>query len=158
MAKIIERYIILNEVMVIKQVSLESVIPIRHQILRANKPISECYYAEDKYSNTIHFGKFLDDQLVGIISIYAQDQNLEPSQKEWRIRGMAVLKEYQGQGYGLDLVNLVIEYLRQQNAEMLWCNARTSACPFYEKTGFAKHGEEFDISGIGAHFIMIKNL
>lgn len=144
--------------MVIKQVSLESVIPIRHQILRANQPISSCYYEEDKFDSTIHFGQYTNNYLVGIISIYAQDQNLQSSEKTWRIRGMAVLPEYQGQGCGAALVTHAVKHLTTRHASLLWCNAHTTACNFYQKIGFARQGLEFDIPGIGAHYIMVKIL
>ena len=64
---------------------------------------------------------------------------------------MVVLPEYQGQGYG-------VAYLNKHHASLLWCNARATACNFYQKIGFVRQGSEFDIPGIGAHYIMLKIL
>ena len=56
------------------------------------------------------------------------------------------------------LVNLMLEDLKTNTTKLVWCNARTTACGFYEKLGFEKSGPEFEIPGIGKHFIMIKVL
>ena len=39
---------------------------------------------------------------------------------------------------------------------LAWCNARTSACAYYEKLGFTPRGGEFEIEGIGPHFVMVR--
>jgi len=41
-----------------------------------------------------------------------------------------------------------------QGGTMLWFNARTVAVPFYEKHGFATRGDEFEIPGVGPHYVM----
>lgn len=43
-------------------------------------------------------------------------------------------------------------------AEVLWCNARVGALGFYLRLGFATIGEEFEIAGIGPHFVMWRDL
>ncbi len=40
----------------------------------------------------------------------------------------------------------------------MWCNARSGARTFYERAGFCVEGEEFEIAGIGPHFLMAKPL
>ncbi|MAE73565.1 MAG: GNAT family N-acetyltransferase, partial [Bdellovibrionaceae bacterium] len=40
--------------------------------------------------------------------------------------------------------------------DKLWCNARTSAVPLYDRAGFTKIGDEFEIDPIGPHFLMVR--
>ena len=75
------------------------------------------------------------------------------NRNQWRIRGMAVDEAFRGQRVGIKLVDQVILDLKSKKAESVWCNARVSALGFYEKMGFKKEGELFEITGIGPHFI-----
>ncbi|RZK10679.1 MAG: GNAT family N-acetyltransferase [Flavobacterium sp.] len=56
------------------------------------------------------------------------------------------------------LIKYAIDYLKEAKADYIWCNARTSAIDFYKKQGFETISEEFEISGVGPHYIMILNL
>lgn len=68
-----------------------------------------------------------------------------------RLRGMAVQKDLQGKSIGQDLLDFAIEELQDEEVDVIWCNARTNAIPFYQKMGFATFGKEFTLPGIGPH-------
>ena len=150
--------------MPITTVSVDKVRPLRHAILRPNQRIEETLYPGDKDTDTIHYAYHEEDKILGVLSVYQQGkEELEvtheiPEQNHWRFRGMAVEKALQGKGIGKELVNLMLEDLKTNTTKLVWCNARTTACGFYEKLGFEKSGPEFEIPGIGKHFIMIKVL
>jgi predicted GNAT family N-acyltransferase len=72
----------------------------------------------------------------------------------YQLRGMATIAKYRGKGYGNQLLNFAIVYLRGQKANYMWCNARKAAVNFYMNTGFEVISEEFDIKGIGPHHVM----
>ena len=40
----------------------------------------------------------------------------------------------------------------------MWCNARTPALSLYARAGFQPESEEFEISGIGPHFVMARRV
>jgi hypothetical protein len=40
----------------------------------------------------------------------------------------------------------------------VWCNARTPAVGLYERAGFAIESGEFEIEGIGPHFVMARRV
>jgi ribosomal protein S18 acetylase RimI-like enzyme len=64
----------------------------------------------------------------------------------------------QGSGLGRAVLTECIEHVRSAGAEVLWCNARLGALGFYERLGFATVGDEFDIAGIGPHYVMWKDV
>ena len=48
--------------------------------------------------------------------------------------------------------------LKKRNCDMVWCNARLAAVPFYKSVGFKIIGDLFNIAGIGPHYYMYKEL
>jgi ribosomal protein S18 acetylase RimI-like enzyme len=72
----------------------------------------------------------------------------------WRVRGMATDPQHRGQGAGAQILDRLVEHAIEQGATRVWCNARTPALGLYERAGFERESEEFEIPGIGAHFVM----
>jgi ribosomal protein S18 acetylase RimI-like enzyme len=143
---------------VIEQSPLEPLIAIRSQVLRPNQPLSNCYYPEDVFKHTKHFAAFIESKTVGAASIYKEQHPDFALKQSWRVRGMAVLPEFQGKGIGMQLLQTCINHAIDEKADVIWCNARTNAAKFYKKAGFKVVGKEFEIESIGAHYLMAKNL
>ena len=74
-------------IMEIKKISSLETYPVRHEVLRKGKPIETCQFKGDDDDNTTHFGFFLKDKLVGIISIFKENNNLFPESKNCRQNG-----------------------------------------------------------------------
>ena len=127
---------------------------LRHRILRPNQPPDACIYPNDNVADTGHFGVFQDGLLVGIASVFHEPQN--PGLADWRIRGMATEEAVRGKGYGGLLVEEIIAYVASQGGKGIWCNARTGVMGFYAKFDFTPHGREFELPGIGPHYLMIR--
>ena len=86
-------------------------------------------------------------------------QNIEGREAfGYQLRGMATDTPFFGKGYGAELIKYAVDYIKAAKAEYIWCNARTSAINFYKKQGFEIVSEEFEIPGVGPHYIMILNL
>lgn len=128
--------------------------PLRQLVLRPGRPVEDCDFPHDTDASTIHLGAWADDALVGIASVYAEACAQLPAAKPFRLRGMAVHPERQGQGVGALLVHEALEAVRAEGGDLLWCNARTSASGFYSGLGFAVEGEAFELPGIGPHHLM----
>jgi len=143
---------------VIEHVRLESVIEIRHQVLRPNQDRSRCYYPEDSYKNTLHFAAKIDGHSVACASIYKESHPDLKLKQSWRIRGMAVLQPFQGQKIGSQLLEACVNHAIRKKADVVWCNARIDAVKFYKNFGFKIIGDEFEIADIGPHFLLAKNL
>lgn len=144
----------------IKSVPQATIIPLRHSVLRAGQPVESCYYEEDSMEGCFHVAASIDGKVVAVASFYPESHpKLDTDSKSygdsaWRLRGMATQVDFQGQGIGAELLKTGIEMCREKGAQVLWCNARTSAAPFYSKLNFDIKGEEFVIDGIGPHYFM----
>ncbi len=142
----------------IRIVPTESVYPIRHLILRPNQKYEDCVFPGDALPKTTHFGAYVDDRLIGIASVYREILPQRDNRDGWRIRGMATLEKFRGCGIGGQLLEACIRHVESEGGQLMWCNARTPAATFYRHYGFAAVGDEFDITGIGPHFLMTKEL
>ena len=143
---------------VIKKISATSTYPIRQAVLRTGKPIESCLFDGDDLPSTQHFGCFLNNQLVGVVSVYAVCNMLFGEKKSFQIRGMAVLDSHQKKGIGEALMRDAEIYCQSQQAALIWFNARTSAVGFYKKMGYEILGSEFEIKEVGPHYVMHKQI
>ncbi|HEX8575816.1 MAG TPA: GNAT family N-acetyltransferase [Flavobacterium sp.] len=131
---------------------------VRHPVLRAGKPIESCRFEGDDLATTTHLGLFKDNHLIGMISIFEVKSPLFNDERQFQLRGMAILEEYQKKGFGEKLVRHAEHYLKSKNASLLWFNARLIAVEFYKKLGYTIIGEAFIIENIGTHYIMFKKI
>jgi predicted GNAT family N-acyltransferase len=131
---------------------------IRKLLLRSEYPKKECVFEHDDDDLSFHLGGFQEGKLVSIASFYFERHNHFQPENQFRLRGMATLAEYQKQGMGSALLRTAFPMIKQNQAELLWCNARVAAQPFYQKLGFEIHGEQFEIEGVGTHQLMFKEL
>lgn len=120
---------------------------IRHTVMWPDKPFDYVRLPNDHEGQ--HFGLFLDQKLIAVISLFITDSIAQ-------FRKLATLDTYQGQGYGSMLVTKVIEIARQEKVGKLWCNARWDKSRFYTRFGLHKTPNEFKKGGI-AYVIMERN-
>ncbi|CAN8006358.1 unnamed protein product [Ixodes hexagonus] len=83
---------------------------------------------------------------------------LASASNSWRIRGLAVDLPVRGRGLGSRLIATCIDHARKQDGTCVWCVARCSAEPVYEKMGFQRAGDVFYLEGIGPVRYMIRAL
>jgi len=150
---------LIKESIYIKEIRDYDTYPLRSSLLRDNQ-MKDVPYPNDKALTTFHLGAFFYGQLIGIASIYYEAHNslnIPLVNHAYRLRGMAVDKEYRNMDVGKKLVNNAeTRILESCDKALLWCNARELAIGFYKKLDFEEHGEFFDIEGIGVHKIMYK--
>ena len=132
--------------------------PLRAELLRPGSAPEELVYPGDDDPETRHLGAYLHGKLVSIASVYQKAPPGEISSTTWQLRGMATRPEVQGQGHGRALLQACIAYATFCSGTLLWCNARTGAVGFYQASGFQARGEEFQIPGVGPHFVMWRSL
>lgn len=142
----------------IQKIASTETYPVRHIVLRAGKPIESCQFQGDELETTNHFGYYINNQIIGVISIFEINNKQFLVQKSFQIRGMAVLPSFQKQGIGEALVNEAEKFCTTQKADLIWFNARTTAVGFYQKMEFEIVGAEFEINEVGPHFLMFKKL
>jgi len=143
----------------IRPITAEETRPLRAAVLRPDQPPEALVYPGDDHPQSLHAGAFEGDRLVGIATVYPEPLPEEhrgaiPGGGAFRLRGMATLPEVRGAGYGRALLEACFEHIRTHGARVLWCNARVGALDFYERLGLETVGPEFDIPGIGPHYVM----
>jgi GNAT superfamily N-acetyltransferase len=123
-------------------------------MLRPNGTLEDCLFQGDNDELTFHLGAFVEKKLVSVASFYFE-RNLKFSDPyQYRLRGMATLPEYQGQGLSSALLRTAFPVIKQNQCTLLWCNARERAMGFYRKVGFNEEGDFFNIPNIGKHILM----
>ena len=131
---------------------------IRQQMLRSGQSIDKCTFTGDEEDQTFHLGAFKEGKLISVASFYFEKHPDLEEQYQFRLRGMATLPEHQHQGLSSELLKTAFPIIKQNFCPLVWCNARKGAVGFYQKVGFEKVGEEFDIPGIGPHALMFKSI
>ena len=104
---------------------------------------------EDEYENeedSIHF-LLLEDNKPVATARYRETKN------GIKMERFAVLKNMRGKGYGLMILNYMINDL-SENILIKYLHAQVQVVGFYEKVGFKKIGNKFDEVGI-MHYKMI---
>lgn len=143
----------------IQRISAAQTRPLRHQILRPHIPIDELIYEGDDHPLSFHVGAFVGEQHIGIATVAPETCPQQAHRSNaWRLRGMAVLPEYQGQGYGKALIQACIEHIIANQGQMLWCQGRQTASNFYQGLGFQRYGDLFELPHTGPHYIFIREL
>jgi len=142
----------------IKFIKSTDILQVRNIVLRDNKLTpDECRFPTDEIEGAFHLGYYDGDILATVVSLHPQNYG-ELTGTGYQLRGMATLAEYQGKGFGKQIVDYAINYLQQKNADYIWCNARKVASKFYHDCGFEIISAEFDIKGIGPHYVMCRQL
>jgi len=122
------------------------VLPLRHRVLRPGRPWEAAILDGDDEPEARHWVAERRGQVVGVVSLHRRPWP-EGRGPQWRLRGMAVDPDWQQRGIGTAMLLAI-------HAEVdapLWCNARVTAVPFYQKHGWTVHSDEIDIPLIGPH-------
>ncbi len=147
-----------NNHVIIKEITAKKAYEVRHPVLREGKPIDSCHFDGDDLPTTFHLGYFINEQLVGVVSLLENAHAEFTAQNPFQLRGMAVLTNFQKRGIGDALVKKAEEMIHARGGTAIWMNAREIAVRFYEKLDYEKFGIPFTIPKIGLHFIMVKTL
>lgn len=142
----------------VKKIPFNKTFAVRHPVLRAGKPVETCYFEGDELLTTTHFGLFLEEKLLGVLSVFKNECPIIESKKAYQYRGMAILAPYQNKKYGVLLLDAANTWVAEEQGDLIWFNAREKAIGFYERNGFTIFGTVFDIANIGPHVLMFKYL
>ena len=121
--------------------------PLRQEILRPHESLEELAAHEPPGAHAV--GAFDGDELIAVGFVCP-----EGGERAWRVRGMATKPEHRGRGAGAAVLAELVDHAKAHGATRIWCNARTPALSLYARAGFEPESEEFEIEGIGPHFVM----
>ena len=129
----------------------ELALELRNRILR--KPLGLEFTEEElkKDEADIHFGLFDNEQITACLTL------TKTPNKRMKMRQVAVDDSLQGKGLGRTLSTAAEKYALENCFEVMFCNARKTAVPFYQKLGYNIVGNEFIEVNI-PHFMMEKRL
>jgi GNAT superfamily N-acetyltransferase len=142
----------------IRPADLVEVRELRHRVLRPHQRPEELVYEADDAPDALHLGAFEDGELVAIASITREPPPGSTDPASWRVRGMATLPEARERGIGSELLRRCVAHARRHGASCVWCNGRLAARAFYERHGFVLTRGPFDITGIGPHVELRRDL
>ena len=130
-----------------RMVSPERTRVLRHAVLRPHQELAALAGSEPPGAFAV--GAFEEGELISVGLIGPEG---EPG--AWRVRGMATVAHARRRGAGSAVLAALVGHAEQAGAVRIWCNARTPALSLYERAGFRSTSEEFEIPGIGPHFVM----
>jgi signal transduction histidine kinase/GNAT superfamily N-acetyltransferase len=164
--------------MALHPLQAQDVVPLRAKILRPNRPVEEAVFTGDRDPQVGHYGVVEQptQAIRGVVTIYPEglpssselqtvtDEisarvkerwGREPSATEmWRLRGMAVDDGFRGHGLGGPILQACVAHARERGGRLIWAHARTRALQFYRRHGFQTVGSEYDLPGVGPHYLI----
>lgn len=154
----------MRDVLHARPITAEAARSVRAPVLRAGRPPETAVLPLDDDPATFHAGAFSDaGRLLSVATVYPEPMGeaaaFAPAGPKrtapaFRLRGMATLPEAQRRGAGRAVLALCRQHARARGSALIWCNARVGALPFYQREGFVAVGDEFEIEGIGPHYVM----
>jgi predicted GNAT family N-acyltransferase len=140
----------------IKKISADETYKIRLKILRSGMDLP-VEFSGDFDKDTFHLGVFENNELKAVSS-FLKNSNILFDTTQYQLRGMATLTEVRGKGYGKKMLLHAFGVLKEEQIDVLWCNAREVALNFYLKLNFEQKGEPFDIPEVGEHYCLFKHI
>ncbi len=131
---------------IISEIKAEDTWDIRHRVMWPDMPFN--FVKLDKDSEGIHFGLFMDDKLISIVSLFVKNNQAQ-------FRKFATEITEQGKGYGTKLLTFLINEAESMNVDKIWCNARIDKTKYYEKFGLLKTEKIYTKGEID--FVIIEN-
>ncbi|RYF74471.1 MAG: GNAT family N-acetyltransferase [Cytophagaceae bacterium] len=118
----------------IRPVTAADTYPLRHSVLWPEKPFD--YVRIDDDEQGYHYGTYLDDKLVAVISLFVTGSAA-------RFRKFATQPDQQNKGLGTSLLQHVFAEANRLGAETICCDARLSAAAFYQRFNMKPVGDVF---------------
>jgi predicted GNAT family N-acyltransferase len=117
---------------------------LRRAVLRPTWPVGSPMHG-DENPDAVHFAAVEDDgAIVGTCLILPRPFPPRPEQTgAWQLRGMATAPGRRSQGIGARIMAAALTEAKRRGGRLIWCDARTTAVPFYRAQGFVAEGEEF---------------
>jgi predicted GNAT family N-acyltransferase len=117
---------------------------LRRAVLRPTWPVGSPMHG-DENPDAVHFAAVEDDgAIVGTCLILPRPFPPRPEQTgAWQLRGMATAPGRRSQGIGARIMAAAVAEAKRRGGRLIWCDARTTAVPFYQAQGFVAEGAEF---------------
>jgi predicted GNAT family N-acyltransferase len=143
----------------VEEVSPGVTYPLRGAVLRRGVPLP-VEMAGDDDPATFHLAaRTSAGQVVGVVRFHPNPCPWRPDAgSAWQLRGMATDPAVRGTGAGRAVVAEGLARVARLGGDLVWCDARLAASGFYERMGFRAVTEPYEISPIGPHLGMVREL
>lgn len=114
----------------------QSAVSLRYEILR--KPLGLSFTSEERERDKeyIHIAGFLEDDLCATVSLIPENGVL-------KMRQVAVKEDFQGKGLASSMLKFCEDYALGNGFNEIYCHARKTAIPFYQKNHYLAEGDLF---------------
>ena len=143
---------------VLKKVSANDLLSIRSKILRNNASFNYCKYEGDDLDSSFHIGAYLNNKIVGGVTLIKNKSTYKKLTNCYQLRGMCVLENFQKKGIGRKIIIEAEKHCKILKIENIWMNARVKAANFYLNLNYIDLGFRYEIKGIGLHYFLYKEL
>lgn len=117
---------------------LSACFEIRRQVFIIEQQVPENLELDGLDTQADHYLIYADNNPIGTARVRF------PSNTQAKIERVAILFPYRGKGFGRQLVDYILQDLRQQDTlKIVTLGAQLPVIPFYEKLGFIARGEVF---------------
>lgn len=140
------------------RVSLEEVMSIRQRVLRPNGSISDTIVPADRSEYAAHFAAHLDAEVIGAVSIAPDPCPGKKDDNAYRLRGIAVLPQFHGQGIASALITQALAHVKPSRVQTVWAYARPQCATLLDKFGFVRCGNFFEMEETGPHILVVASL
>ena len=132
----------------------QTVLPVRHAVLRPGRPLETAQFAQDGDPDTIHVAaRDPAGAVIGCATFFPDPLEGTPA---WVLRGMATLPGYRGQGIGGQVLAAGVAEVIRRDGTIMWCRGRVAAGDFYRRHGFVSRGDQFTVDPAGPHYIFVR--
>ncbi len=131
---------------------------IRSIVLRNGLEPKMCTFEGDTRINSIHIGAFIENKIVGGVSLIKNNCKINNERECFQLRGLCVYEKYQNCGIGTKILNEVENIITEKNTKYIWMNARESAVKFYLNLDYINSNRTKIIGNIGLHYMLYKYL
>ncbi len=142
---------------VVEEVPAGVTYPLRGAVLRQGRAVE---MPGDADPSTFHLAaRTAQGQVVGVVRFHPAPCPWRPGARAaWQLRGMATDPAVRGTGAGRALVHEGLVRVAARGGDLVWCDARMAAAGFYERMGFTRVTDPYDMAAIGPHVGMVKDL
>lgn len=122
--------------------------PLRRAVRRPDWSLDAPMHGDDA-TDAVHLAAYAPsgdgaDEFVGTCLLLPRPYRGDRERPgAWQLRGMATAAAHRNQGIGSTVLAAAVELVRSRGGRVLWCEARTTAVPFYRQHGFTVDGPEY---------------
>jgi GNAT superfamily N-acetyltransferase len=132
----------------LRKVELSALLELRERVLTPGHPNRPVIWPYDN-EQALHYGLFVDEELVGCVSITPQDMPGRRANSPFHLHSMAVEPTSQCRGLGRRMLDGVLCQVRDRGGDLVWATARPTAVGFYQQCGF-EAGDEMRVAPTNA--------